>query len=212
MSYPFGYEVTKVKSNQTLNYDNFTGDISFSFTPEAEKWISPKNTFITIQLRITMTDDLGNIGTLKPIINIGTRAAPTVVSIPFINSNPVPALFSAISCEIGNQLISMTQNVASVNTLYKTLYESANEQSSVNSLCPINPLKIVDVDVVSNKPGAAILTDYYVANSNNATVPTTNPWPALTLSGHQIYAIKNQLGFNRFNEVDLAVKFQHSYF
>ena len=70
MSYPYGYEVTKVKYNQTLNYDNFTGDISFSFTTEAEKWMS-------IQLRITMTDDLGNIGTLKPIINIGTREAPS---------------------------------------------------------------------------------------------------------------------------------------
>ena len=106
----------------------------------------------------------------------------------------------------------MTQNVASVNTLYKTLYESANEQSSVNSLCPINQLKITDVDVVSNKPGAAILTDYYVANSNNATVPTTNPWPALTLSGHQIYAIKNQLGFNRFNEIDLSCQIPTSLF
>jgi len=105
-----------------------------------------------------MTDENGAIGTLKPIVNIGTRAAPTTISIPFINSNPMPALFSAISCEIGTQTISMTQNAASINTLYKTLYESANEQSSVNSLCPINPLKIVDVDVVSNKPGAAIIT------------------------------------------------------
>ena len=42
MSFPYGYEVTKVKSNQTLNYDNFTGDITFSFVNEAEKWISPK--------------------------------------------------------------------------------------------------------------------------------------------------------------------------
>ena len=99
MSFPDGYEVTKVKSNQTLNYDNFTGDITFSFVNEAEKWTSPKITFMTVQLRIT----------------------------------------------------------------------------NVNYLYHINPLKIVDVDVVSNKPGAAILTDYYGANSNNIVIQTMQP-------------------------------------
>ena len=42
MSYPYGYEVYKVKSSQTLNYDSFGGEIMFNFTSEAEKWISPK--------------------------------------------------------------------------------------------------------------------------------------------------------------------------
>ena len=136
-------------------------------------------------------------------INIDSRDIPTCLSIPFINFNYTPALFSAISCEIGTQTTSMTQNVSSITTLYKTFYESANEQSSVNSLCLINPMKINNVDGVYNKPATAIWTDYYGANSNNSTVPTSNPWPGtITLTGHQIYAIKNQLGFNRFNEVD----------
>ena len=142
MSYPYGYEITKVRSSQTFSYGGFNGDLTFTFTPEAEKWISPKNSFITVQLRITMTDEsaTGNtyISTLKPIITGGTRAAATAVGIPYINNNPIPCLFKAISCKIGNQLISMNQNIASVNTLYKTLYESSNEENSVNSLCPIH--------------------------------------------------------------------------
>ena len=54
---PCSYEVTKVKSNQTLSYDNFNGEIIFAFVNEAENWISHTNTFLTVQLRVAMTDE-----------------------------------------------------------------------------------------------------------------------------------------------------------
>ena len=42
MSFPYGYEVTKVKSNQTLNYDNFTGDITFHSLMKLKNGSVPK--------------------------------------------------------------------------------------------------------------------------------------------------------------------------
>ena len=104
-----------------------------------------------------MTDEKApasnNVSTLKPIITGGAaRNVATLVGIPYINNNPIPCLFKAISCEIGNQLISMNQNIASVNTIHKTLYESSNEENSVNSLCPIHLPNLTDADVQLNKP------------------------------------------------------------
>ena len=208
MSYPYGYEVTKIKSNQTINYDSFSGDILYSFTNEAEKWISPKNTSLTVQLRICMTDETAGAGvhpgTLKPIINAGSRAGPTQVSIPYINNNPVPCLFSSLACEIGNQTISMNQNVPSINTMYKTLYESQNEQNTVNSLCPINVMNVTDIDITGNKPITKLYDVYGINYANNALTTLTS-WLAAganapLLSNHQIYALNNQRGFNRFTE------------
>jgi hypothetical protein len=95
---PWGYSLSRVKSNQTINYDSFNGDIEFNIAnDDAEEWISTKNSFMTVKLRIVQTNELGANGLLQPIINTGTRVAPTAVSIPYINNNPVANLFLIVN-------------------------------------------------------------------------------------------------------------------
>ena len=57
---PWGYSICRVKSNQTVNYDSFNGDIEFNIqNNEAQEWISTKNSFIAVTLRVVQTDETG---------------------------------------------------------------------------------------------------------------------------------------------------------
>ena len=189
---PWGYSLSRVKSNQTVNYDSFNGDIEFNIqNDEAEEWISTKNSFMTVKLRIVQTDEGGNSGLLQPIINTGTRAAPTAVSIPFLNANPVANLFTAVSCDVKGNNVSLNQNIAPVNTLYRTLYESKSEQDTINSTNAVKPMKLLDSDTTRNK--GTVLTDYFVGYPNNLA----------NMTNRQLYALQNMYMFNKFNEVEL---------
>ena len=119
-SQPWGYGFNRVKSTGTVNYDSFNGDIEFNINAsESERWISPKNSYLSIKLRIIQTDETGTAGLLAPIVNTGvSKAAATLVSVPNIAPNPAAALFSAVSCNIGEENISNNQNIAQTNTLY----------------------------------------------------------------------------------------------
>ena len=138
---------------------------------------SKKNCYNSIRLRVNQTDAAGTIGRLSPIVNTGvSKAAATYVSIPYINPNPGACLFSPVSCGIGGQRFSLNQNIAYVNTIYRELYESENEQRSVNSTNPINVMSLQDTDI--NK--TTILSDSFTG------YPTT----LSTLSNRQLYALK----------------------
>ena len=120
------YKHVRIKSTGTVNYDSFNGDIEFNVNAsesESERWISPKNSYLSIKLRIIQTDETGTAGLLAPIVNTGvSKAAAKLVSIPYIAPNPAAALFSAVSWNIGEENISYNQNIAQSNTLYRSLY------------------------------------------------------------------------------------------
>ena len=72
--------------------------------------------------------------TLEPIINAGTRAIPTAISVPYICPNPAAAFFQIVSCFMKGQQISNTQYAQAVNILYIMIYESKSDQNKTYSL------------------------------------------------------------------------------
>ena len=162
---------------------------------ESERWISQKNCYSSIRLRVVQTDKTGTVGRLSPIVNTGiSKAAATLVSIPFINPNAGACMFSSVSCDIGGQTISLNQNICQVNTIYRELYESENEQRSVNSTNPINVMTLKDTDTTANK--SATLTDYFTGYPNTLT----------NFSNRKLYALKNMMNFNKYYEIEIQTQ------
>jgi len=200
-SQPWGYGFNRVKSTGTVNYDSFNGDIEFNINAsESERWISPKNSYLSIKLRIIQTDETGTAGLLAPIVNTGvSKAAATLVSVPYIAPNPAAALFSAVSCNIGEENISNNQNIAQSNTLYRSLYESKLEQDTVNSTNPIKYMSLADTDITANK--SAVLSEYFGSAPN-----TGYPNNLANLSNRKLFALKNMMGFNKYNEIEIQTQ------
>ena len=198
MSGPWGYDLTRVRSNGSVNYDSFNGDIEFNVNNnESERWISPKNSYLSIRLRIIQTDETGTAGMLAPIVNTGvSKAAATLVSIPYISPNAAAGLFSAVTCNIGDEVISNNQNISQCNTLYRTLYESRLEQETVNSTNPIKCMSITDTDINANK--SSTLAEHF------STAPNTGYNNALTnFTNRKLFALNNMMGFNKYTEIEI---------
>ena len=80
----WGYDYTRVRSTGSVNYDSFEFNVNVS---ESERWISPKNSYLSIRLRIVQTDEAGVAGLLAPIVNIGaSKTGATICSIPYSQS------------------------------------------------------------------------------------------------------------------------------
>ena len=196
MTEPFGYGYTRIRSNGSVKYDDFNGDIEFVCNnSESDRWISPKNSYISLRLRIVQTTKAGVAGCLSPIVNEGiSEAAATIVSIPYINPNPAAAIFTAASFNIGEETISNNQNIAPCNTVYRSLYESRQEQDTINSTNPIKVMSMNDADTTANK--TCILSDYFTGYPDNLA----------NLTSRKLWALKNMMGFNKFNEIDIETQ------
>ena len=195
-SEPWGYDYMRVRSNGDVKYDNFNGDIEFVVNNnESERWINPKNSYLSLRLRIVQTDETGVAGCLAPIVNTGaSKVEGTLMSIPYINSNPAAAIFTAASFNIGEETISNNQNIAPCNTLYRMLYESRQEQDTVNSTNPIKVMSMNDANTTANK--ACILSDYFTGYNDTLT----------NFSNRKLWALKNMMGFNKFNEIEIETQ------
>ena len=73
---PKGYGFDEILSSPQLTGSGMPTEISFSIPQSPEKWIVGKHSYISMKLNITMTDEAGNVGPLRPIVNNGTRIAP----------------------------------------------------------------------------------------------------------------------------------------
>ena len=99
---PYGYDMLEVSSSPAISKSvTFSGDINFHIQQPSENvYIVGKQSYISVGLQIVMTREDNSEHPLEPIINAGTRAVPTAVSIPYICPNPAGALFQNVSCSI----------------------------------------------------------------------------------------------------------------
>ena len=197
MSTPYGYDYVRARPAGSVSYDDFNGDIEFVVNSnESGRWISPKNSYLSIRLRVVQTNSAGTCGLLRPVVNVGaSEALATRVSIPYINPNPAACLFQSVNFNIGEESVCNIQNLASCNTLYRTLYESRIENETVNSLNPIKLMGTGDTDVTLNK--TTTFADYF-----DTEFGTTGG--VCKVSNHQLFALKNMMGFNKYNEIDIT--------
>ena len=94
----------------------------------------------------------------------GNKAGATLISIPYISPNPGACLFQAVSCDIGEENMSNTQNIAQTNTLYRSLYESKTEQETVNATNPIRFMTLYDAYMNANN--TSTLAEYFSHGPN----------------------------------------------
>ena len=114
---PKGYGFDEILSSPQLNGSKLPTEVSFSIPQTPEKWIIGKNSYISMKLKITMTDENGNAGPLRPIVNVGTRTAPTNISIPYLSVNPGICFFNNGICNIDSKQISLIPELQQTNTL-----------------------------------------------------------------------------------------------
>ena len=213
MSVPFGFSYQRVKSSQNFQLGNFQGEYQFDFMSESEEWISMKNCYISLIVDVIHCNEGGYSANayqnvLQPIVNVSsatpkTRITATQISIPYLNQNPLVNFFQMISCDIAGENITYQTNVAAVNTLYRTLYESRAEQPTINSTNKLVPMSLTEADCQPNKP-SSMLSDYWADNNNvagNAGIMANKA--NISLSNRQIWALGQMYGFNKWNEQQL---------
>ena len=147
MSNLYGNDFFEISPSPAISTSaNFNNDIKFNIEQPTSAYISGKNSYISIGLQIVMTREDGTSHTLEPIINTGTRAIPTAISIPYLTQNPCAALFQNISCNVNNNDLTNFQQAPQTNTLYRMLYESDSENKTCNSTNSIIPMTTDDTD------------------------------------------------------------------
>ena len=120
----------EIPSNPSISSSsNFNGDITFQIDQPSEQcYIVGKQSYLSLQLQITMSREEGTAWLVMPIVNSGNRLQPTALSVPYICTNPAGALFQNVSCYVKGTQISNFQYAQHTNTLYRMLYESEEEQ------------------------------------------------------------------------------------
>ena len=113
MTSVYGYDFLEISTTPNISSSsNFNNDIKVSIEQPVSAYISGKNTYAEVTVQIVMTREDSTVHPLEPIINSGTRALPTAISIPYICPNPCAALFQNISCTINNNESSNYQQAA----------------------------------------------------------------------------------------------------
>ena len=132
---PLGFSAQRIKSTQPVVIGNFNSEYVFDMMSESDEYISIKNSYMSVNMQIFQVSETGQQTDerLQPIINAGSRSAPSNVSIPYINPNPIANLWQTVTADIAGQTVCNIQNVAPVNTLYRMLFESKQEQETINS-------------------------------------------------------------------------------
>ena len=94
-----GYDMLEIPSNPSISSSsNFNGDITFQIDQPSEQcYIVGKQSYLSLQLQITMSHEEGTAGLMMPIVNHGDRITPQAISVPYICPNPAGALFQNLA-------------------------------------------------------------------------------------------------------------------
>ena len=124
MASVYGYDFIEVSSSPSISSSSaFNNDIKFQIEQPTNAYISGKNSYASIGLQIVMVREDGTTTKpLEPIINAGTRAVPTRISVPYLCQNPAGAFFQNIACSVNNNELTNYQQAPQTSTLYRMLY------------------------------------------------------------------------------------------
>ena len=193
MASVYGYDFIEVSSSPSISSSStFNNDIKFQIEQPTSSYISGKNSYASIGLQIVMTRADNTNHTLEPIINAGTRAVPTTISVPYLSQNPCGAFFQNIACSVNNNELTNYQQAPQTSTLYRMLYESPNEEKSVNCTNAIIPMDSDDMSVATG----AIYNDF---SSLETKIGVTAGNLTQLFSKRMIWALKNQYNFDKSN-------------
>ena len=212
---PYSYSMLEVPPTPAItSAPSFNGDIRFTINqPSQECYIVGKSSYISIQLQIIQTREDNTAHNLEPIINAGAnRAGGTAISVPYLCPSPCSALFQNLSCYVKGEQISNHQNAQSVIPLYRMLYESYDEQNTVNSTNAIIPMALDDTQTtvgVQYADAVKVLVNLGILAAG--AVPTIAQLGMF--SRRMLYAFKNQYNFdkNQTNRINMQIPFSLFY-
>ena len=147
MVYSYNYHL--IKSANSVTYNNFASEITFEFKTDQLQYVDLLNSYLSIRLRIEQnaTANLGqaNITCLKPLpIVSGVPATTSNDFIPYLSKNFLAGLFSTGKMSINDKVISTINDIQSVQTLYKSAFDTKTIYETIESTNPIRPLTIED--------------------------------------------------------------------
>ena len=147
MVYSYNYHL--IKSANSVTYNNFASEITFEFKTDQLQYVDLLNSYLSIRLRIEQnaTANLGqaNITCLKPLpIVSGVPATTSNDFIPYLSESFLAGLFSTGKMSINDKVISTVNDIQSVQTLYKSAFDTKTIYETIESTNPIRPLTIED--------------------------------------------------------------------
>ena len=55
---PYGYEYKQVRSSQSVQWSgSFTGTVPYTFKPETNRWIKPRECYLNSKIRVVQNDN-----------------------------------------------------------------------------------------------------------------------------------------------------------
>ena len=130
----FGYDYELVPSSQNLSWTAFSNELRFNYTVPSERFVLGRECYIMLKVRIIYTDSSGNSKTLGDL--------PTANS-AFLSKNPVLCFFKSVQLNINDVCITRNiQDISSVNTLWRSCFDSALQITTSESSNMILPQSI----------------------------------------------------------------------
>ena len=138
----------KVKSTNNVSINNFVSEIPFEFKTGMLEYIDPLKTFMSIRLVIGINNTAAAadytstaVTCLRPIpcstANVGDF-------IPYLSKNPLCGLFNTGRLSVNDKTISNLNDIASTNTLIRSVFDSQIMENTINGTNPIYPQGIED--------------------------------------------------------------------
>ena len=124
----------KIPIGTYIAYQNFNGRQLFQLKTPSLKWIIPYKSYMVMRVRVTQSAATSNaiLPGLRPIVNtVDANQHPVTVTIPYLNSNPITALFASLKTEIGNYEVTSDDNLPAGNTMYKIITRSKEEEERI---------------------------------------------------------------------------------
>ena len=186
---PYGYDMLEVPSVPSVSSSTNIGGNNIRFVCESSEntVFNGKNSYLAVQLQIVQVREDGSPHPLEPIINTGTRANPTAISVPHLSPNPVAVIIDNMKAVLKGVEINNIQFASTTNSIYRTLFESKLEQDTTCSLSAIKPMSIDD-----SRTNVGVIYDDYVKLSRDLAITSPDTLGPL-LSKRMIWALKNQM-------------------
>ena len=138
----------KVKSANNVAINNFVSEIPFEFKTGMLEYVDPLKTFMSVRLVIGMNVTAGNLdytrGTVTCLKPIPCSTANVGDFIPYLAKNHLCGLFNSGRLSVNDKTISNLNDIASTNTLIRSVFDSQIMENTINGTNAIYPQGIED--------------------------------------------------------------------
>ena len=108
------------QSNKNISWSNFTSQFSIKFTVPANEWVRTRQSYLAVKMKVAQTNAESVESPLKPVVD----ANGNVTCYPYLNKNPLCALFRSVEMRVKNLSISNIDQFTTSNTIVRQLIDT----------------------------------------------------------------------------------------